>query len=139
MLVACLILTLFTVGIVVPCVIDVATSPPWAIRTLSRRAWLVITILGSLPGCAAWLLVGRPRRISLRPHGHASRLTTGRVTMSPAEALRRHPAGRSMGLDLDPEPDYGLGRQRPRPVGPDDDDDFLLELERRIQETRGDC
>ena len=67
MLLACLILTLFTVGIVVPCVIDVATSPPWAIRTLSRRAWLVITILGSLPGCVAWLLAGRPHRIPLRP------------------------------------------------------------------------
>ena len=138
MLLACLVLTLFTVGIVVPCVIDVATSPPWAIRTLSKRAWLVIVIVGSVPGCVAWVLAGRPYRLPLR-HRHRP----AHVGLSPAEALRRHPAGRSIGLDadadLEPEPDYGLGRQRPRPVGPDDDQEFLLELERRIQESRDDC
>jgi hypothetical protein len=137
MLGATLILALFTVGLVVPCVIDVATSPPWAVRTLSKRAWVVITLLLSVPGCVAWLLVGRPRRISLLRPGRSSRVTIG-----PAEAFRRHPAGRSMGLDLDDDPLYGIDRRQPpppRPLGPDDDPEFLLELDRRIQELRDDC
>jgi hypothetical protein len=58
--------------------------------------------------------------------------------MGPEEAFRRHPAGRA----LDPEiysalhpdrVDYRRG-----PVGPDDDPEFLMELERRIRESRDD-
>ena len=44
MVLACVIFALFTVGLVVPCVIDVMTSPPWAIRTLSQATWLLIAI-----------------------------------------------------------------------------------------------
>jgi uncharacterized membrane protein len=134
MVLACLIFALFTVGLVVPCVIDIMTTPPWAIRTLSQPAWLLIAIGLSLFGCAAWLILGRPRhrlrRMPMRPRG-----ATAGMAIGPAEALRRHPAGRAMGLDLDPhEDDY-----RPRrPMGPDDDPEFLLELERRIRESDGD-
>jgi hypothetical protein len=132
MVLGCLIFALFTVGLVVPCVIDVATSPPWAIRTLSKATWLLITIVLSVPGCAAWLIAGRPRRLPLLPRGASAGLRIG-----PAEALRRHPAGRAMGLDLDDHP--GLDpdiRHRRRCLGPDDDPDFLLELERRIRDSR---
>ncbi len=132
MVLGCLIFALFTVGLVVPCVIDVATSPPWATRTLSKGTWLLVTIVLSVPGCAAWLIAGRPRRLPLLPRGEPAGLRIG-----PAEALRRHPAGRAMGLDLDEhsglDPDI---RRRRRCLGPDDDPDFLLELERRIRDSR---
>jgi Phospholipase_D-nuclease N-terminal len=135
MLLACLVLALFTVGFVVPCVIDVATSPPWAIRSLSKRSWVLITVLLSVFGCAAWLIAGRPRRMPLPPRGASAGFAIG-----PAEALRRHPAGRAMGLDLDALPGIETDdrRRRYRPLGPDDDDEFLIELERRIRESRDD-
>jgi hypothetical protein len=135
MVLGCVLFALFTVGVVVPCMIDVATSPPWAIRTLSRRTWLVILILFSVVGCAAWLIVGRPRRMPM-----LQRRTTAGLGISPAEAFRRHPAGRAMGMEVgeDSGDDYPGGRWTPRPMGPDDDPDFLLELERRIREARDD-
>jgi Phospholipase_D-nuclease N-terminal len=135
MVLACLLLALFTVGLVVPCVIDIATSPPWAIRTLSKGTWLLIAVVFSVAGCAAWLIAGRPRRIPMLPRGAPAGLAIG-----PAEALRRHPAGRAMGLDLDEarDRDTELGPRRARPLGPDDDPEFLMELERRIRESRGD-
>jgi hypothetical protein len=132
MVLACVLFALFTVGLVVPCAIDVATSPPWGIRTLSRRKWLLITVVFSVFGCAAWLIVGRPRRMPLMPRGVA----TG-SGISPAEALRRHPAGRAMGLDLDEIP-QDRGFRQAQPLGPDDDPAFLMELERRIRDSRDD-
>jgi hypothetical protein len=136
MVLACVLFALFTVGLVVPCVIDAATSPPWAIRTLSKRTWLTITVVFWVFGCAAWLIAGRPRRMPLR----SNRAVAG-LGMGPAEAFRRHPAGRAMGLNPDAEPDYGTARPagQLRWLGPDDDPEFLMELERRIRETRDDC
>jgi hypothetical protein len=133
MVLVCVLFALITVGVVVPCVIDIATSPPWAIRTLTKRSWLLITIVFSVVGCAAWLLAGRPRGLPLR------RATAG-LGISPAEAFLRHPAARAMSLDLTGRLGdvSGPGRWRPRPVGPDDDNAFLLELERRIRESRDD-
>jgi hypothetical protein len=136
MVLACLIFALFTVGLVVPCVIDIMTTPPWTIRTLSQGTWLLIAIVASVFGCAAWLIIGRPRyrtrRLPMLPRG-----ATAGMAIGPAEAQRRHPAGRAMATDLDTrEDDY---QERPsRPMGPDDDPEFLLELERRIRESDGD-
>jgi hypothetical protein len=130
MVLACVLFALVTVGIVIPCVIDAATSPPWAVRTLARRDWLLVIVVCSIFGCAAWLIAGRPRRAPLR------RAAVGGI--GPEEAFRRHPAGRA----LDPEiysalhPD--MVDYRPGPVGPDDDPEFLMELERRIRESRDD-
>jgi|SRR5450755_4285236 hypothetical protein len=134
MVLACVLFALFTVGIVVPCVIDVATSPPWAIRTASRRIWLLIIIVFSVFGCAAWLLAGRPRRMPLRP-----RRAPAGLGMGPAEAFRRHPAGRAIGLDLEATLEAASqGLRQARVLGPDDDPEFLMELERRIRESRDD-
>lgn len=136
MVLACLIFALFTVGLVVPCVIDIMTTPPWAIRTLSQATWLLIAIGLSVFGCAAWLIIGRPRhrprRLPLLPRG-----ATAGMAIGPAEALRRHPAGRAMAMDLDSREDDYRSRP-PRVLGPDDDPEFLLELERRIRESDGD-
>jgi hypothetical protein len=130
MVLASVLFALVTIGIVVPCVIDAATSPPWAVRTLSRRDWLLIIVICSIFGCAAWLIGGRPRRAPLP--------RAARTGMGPEDAFRRHPAGRS----LDPETYAALHAHladyEPGPIGPDDDPDFLLELERRIRESRDD-
>jgi hypothetical protein len=137
MVLACLIFALFTVGVVVPCVIDIATTPPWTIRTLSQGTWLMISIVFSVFGCAAWLIVGRPRqrgpRLPMLPRG-----ATAGMAIGPAEALRRHPAGRAMTVDLDAH-DEDVRTTGRRPLGPDDDEEFLLELGRRIRESGGDC
>jgi hypothetical protein len=124
---------LITVGLVVPCVIDVATSPPWAIRQLTKRSWLLILVFFSIFGCAAWLAAGRPRRLPLRP-----RRASAGLGISAAEAFRRHPASRSVSLDNDDPMGADRGARPRGPVGPDDDDAFLLELERQIRESRDD-
>ncbi|MGH3273441.1 MAG: hypothetical protein ACRDNZ_03840, partial [Streptosporangiaceae bacterium] len=62
MVLACILFCLITMGIVMPCVVDAATSPPWAVRTLSRRDWLLIIVVFSIFGSIAWLIAGRPRR-----------------------------------------------------------------------------
>jgi hypothetical protein len=129
MVLACVLFALITVGIVVPCVIDAATSPPWAVRTLARRDWILVIIACSIFGCAAWLIAGRPRRMPLARWAAVP-------GMGEAEAFRRHPAGRA----LDSEAYYTMHYDQPacsRPLGPDDDDEFLMELERRIRESRG--
>jgi Phospholipase_D-nuclease N-terminal len=121
----------------VPCLLDAATSPPWAIRTLTKRSWLLIMIVFSVFGCAAWLVAGRPRRLPLRPRPRRAAAGLG---FSPAEALLRHPATRSMSMDRDDPLAEAIagGDWRPGPVGPDDDDAFLLELQRRIRDSRDD-
>jgi hypothetical protein len=128
MVLACVLFALITVGIVVPCVIDAATSPPWAVRTLARRDWILVIVACSVFGCAAWLIAGRPRRMPLARRAAVP-------GMGQAEAYRRHPAGRA----LDPEMYYAFqySYAPPPPLGPDDDDEFLMELERRIRESRG--
>jgi hypothetical protein len=129
MVLACVLFALITVGIVVPCVIDAATSPPWAVRTLARRDWLLVIVACSIFGCAAWLIAGRPRRMPLA----RSAAVPG---MGQAEAFRRHPAGRAR--DLEPYEDFQPGyAEYSAPLGPDDDEEFLMELERRIRESRG--
>lgn len=97
----------------------------------------VLIVIGlSVFGCTAWLILGRPRhrprRVPLLPRG-----ATAGMAIGPAEALRRHPAGRAMAMDLDRDEDDDRSRPR-RPMGPDDDAEFLLELERRIRESDGD-
>lgn len=42
--------------------IDFSATPAREIRTFPRNAWLVIITFGSVPGCIAWWLFGRPLR-----------------------------------------------------------------------------
>jgi hypothetical protein len=129
MVLACVLFALVTIGIVVPCVIDAATSPPWAVRTLTRRDWLLIIVVCSVFGATAWLIAGRPRRVALAPRRYSA------GSIGPEEAFRRHPAGRAR-YDTD-YLDQAEDRPSRAPLGPDDDPEFLLEIERRIQESRG--
>jgi hypothetical protein len=42
--------------------IDFSATPDRDVRTFPRNAWLVIITFGSVLGCIAWWLVGRPSR-----------------------------------------------------------------------------
>jgi hypothetical protein len=132
MLLVVILFGLVTVGFVVPCLIDVAVTPADDLRSLTKPAWLLIVAFLSAFGAAAWLAVGRPDRLGRTV---LPRYLAGTPPIGQAEALRRHPAGRSMETGIDPVLDQALraGQIPPRPTGPDDDDEFLEELARRIR------
>jgi hypothetical protein len=122
---------LVTIGFVVPCLIDVAVTPAYDLRSLTKPAWVLIIVFLSVFGAAAWIAAGRPdrrRRATFPPY------LEGIPSIGQQEALRRHPAGRAM--DTDPRLGHSAVRagQVPRPMGPDDDEEFLQELARRIRE-----
>jgi hypothetical protein len=122
---ACALIVLFSVGFVLPCMLDITTTPDSEFRTLSKGMWLLIAGAFWIFGAAAWLLVGRPQRPALHRYG---RYGDG---FGQAEALLRHPATQAAGG----YPESGIwpvniGAQGP--LGPDDDPEFLEELHRRI-------
>jgi hypothetical protein len=144
MLPAALLLVVVTVGFVVPCLIDVVITPEWEYRRFTRPTWLLLIIFLSVPGALAWLLAGRP--FGVRRYGrHSDRRRAPfryrhRINVSgfeAAEAFRRHPASGGS-APLVPGRPLAAGRRAERPwaVGPDDDPEFLLELDRRIQQWR---
>jgi hypothetical protein len=128
---ACALIILFSVGFVLPCMLDITTTPDSEFTTLTKGTWLVIAGAFWVFGATAWLIVGRPRRPSMRrwsdPYAGQG--------FDAMEALQRHPAAQAMG-------NYGefggsvAFDSTPLPLGPDDDPDFLLELDRRIREAR---
>jgi hypothetical protein len=126
MLLAFALIILFSVGFVLPVMLDITTTPDSEFIVLSKGMWLMLAGAFWIFGAGAWLLVGRPRRPHLR-HRYG-RYGDG---FGPAEALLRHPAAQAAGGYVDaanwPAADGAL-----RPVGPDDDPDFLEELNRRI-------
>src|SRR5260370_41047309 len=92
MLLAVVLFGLVTVGFVVPCLIDVADTPPGEVRSLTKPAWVLLIVFLSAFGATAWLAAGRPdRRGRLLPY-HLQ----GVPNLGPQDALRRHPAGRGM-------------------------------------------
>ena len=128
---------LVTVGFVVPCLVDVAVTPAAEVRNLTKPAWLLAIVFGSVFGAVAWLTAGRPDRRWRTPlPGYLH----GAPSLSPQDALRRHPAGRAMDPDIEAlpgPPAPPAGEDGPGPVGPDDDPEFLQELARRIRHLRG--
>ena len=134
MLLIGMLFALLTVGFVVPCLIDAARTPRFAIRCFSKRTWVVLILLLSVFGAAAWLIAGRPAGLWQAPM--MPRHLAGLQGVRQQEAFRRHPAGRSddLGFEL-----FGAHNGRSsyrRPLGPDDDADFLAELDRRIRGDR---
>lgn len=126
---ACALIVLLSVGFVLPCMLDITTTPESELMTMSKGMWLMVVGVFWIFGATAWLLVGRPQRPSLT-HG-GGRYGGG---MSAAEAQFRHPATQSAGGYADPG-SWLASVTAARPLGPDDDPDFLLELERRIRES----
>ncbi|MGN6679776.1 MAG: PLDc N-terminal domain-containing protein [Streptosporangiaceae bacterium] len=133
MLLLGVVFALLTVGLVVPCVIDIATTPRHHFDLPTKQNWLVVVIGFWVFGAVAWLLLGR-REVRIR------RLWDD-VTGSwvPAhETDRLRPSRMDRG-------DFLFGQSRrgrqaaiapARFVAPDDNPEFLLELERRIQMWR---
>jgi Phospholipase_D-nuclease N-terminal len=135
MLLPLVLFALVTVGICVPCLLDVARTPRYQVRTLTKASWLIVVIVFWLFGSVAWLLLGRPGG----PLVLLRRDEAWMARPGPAEALRRHPAGRAAepGYGLD-EPDDREPSRRSWPIGPDDDEEFLLALERQIRRAEED-
>jgi hypothetical protein len=134
MLVIGLLFALFTVGFVVPCLVDVARTPEFAVRRLTKRTWLVVIILLSVIGCVAWLLSGRPTGRWQAPLKY--RPLAGSRGLRQQEAFRRHPAWRDPELGFDVASSEAAGPDSLQPIGPDDDPDFLLELAYKIRRDR---
>jgi hypothetical protein len=136
MLLSLVVFALLTVGFCVPCLLDIARTPRYEIRSLTKGSWLVLVIVFWVFGGIAWLMLGRPGgRLALIRRDAAWQARPG-----PAAALRRHPAGRATDLSygLDPDAAAGAWPWAARPVGPDDDAEFLLALERQIREAGDD-
>ncbi len=128
---ACALIVLFSVGFVLPCMLDITTTPDTEFMTFGKGTWLLIAGAFWVFGAAAWLIAGRPQRPAFLRRSNPY----GPQGFSQAEAFLRHPAAQGAA-------GYGdvlssmTSIAAPRPVGPDDDPDFLQELERRIRETR---
>jgi hypothetical protein len=127
---ACALIVLFSVGFVLPCMLDITTTPDTEFMTFGKGTWLLIAGAFWVFGAAAWLIAGRPQRPALlrrtNPYGARG--------MGAEQAFLRHPAAQgAVGYS---EPFSLLSGMAASAVGPDDDPDFLLELERRIREAR---
>jgi hypothetical protein len=127
---------LVTLGLVVPCLVDVAVTPASELRSLTKPAWILLIVFLSAFGAVAWLAAGRPDR---RGRPLLPRHLEGAPSLGPQDALRRHPAGRAMdpGTEAWPGPAVlPASEVRYRWIGPDDDPEFLEELARRIRHLR---
>jgi len=133
MLLLCVVFALLTVGLVVPCVIDIVTTPSQHFDLPTKKNWLIVVIAFWIFGAAAWLLLGRRE---VRMHRLWDDVTGSWVPASDVERL--HPSRAS-------RPDYPFGHVRRgrqtamapvRFVAPDDNPEFLLELDRRIRQWR---
>jgi hypothetical protein len=118
---------LVTIGLIVPCLIDVAVTPDCEVRGMTKPWWVLSLVFLSVLGAVAWLVAGRPRR-RMRAYRVQS---PGTAYFGPEDAMRRHPAGQATQLGYDTTSERTL-RAPARPVGPDDDPEFLEELARRI-------
>jgi len=132
MLVACALIILFSVGFVLPVMLDITTTPESEFTVLSKGTWLMVAGAFWVFGAAAWLIVGRPHGLGVRHR--PPRYGGG---FGPAEALLRHPATQAAGGYVEMG-NWPADLRLTGPVGPDDDEEFLRELERRIRETRDD-
>jgi hypothetical protein len=130
---ACALIVLVTVGFVLPVMLDITMTPDSEFHSFSKGTWLMIAGAFWVFGATAWLIVGRPRRL-LALHRSNPYPADG---FGPAESLYRHPAARAAGGYAEPTGSIGF-LTAPRPLGPDDDPEFLLELDRRIRDSRAD-
>jgi hypothetical protein len=88
------------------CIIDVITTPEFAVRNLPKLVWLILVILLVDVGSLAWLVAGRP--------------WNARPTDLPYKDNRRQ----------EPSPSRLNG------TNPDDDEEFLAGLRARAEEQR---
>ena len=124
---ACALIILLTVGFVLPCMLDVTTTPDSELTTFSKGTWLLIVGAFWVFGAVAWLAVGRPRPLGFMRR--SSPYPAGGY--GPAESLLRHPAAQAAGgFSEATEVAFIPARS---PLGPDDDPDFLRALDHLIR------
>lgn len=131
----CALIVLLTVGLVLPCELDIAMTPDSEFTTFSKGTWMLIAGAFWIFGCAAWLAAGRPQRPSLLLHRRHNPYPADGYGQ--AEALQRHPAAQAAASAAEPASQVGY-MTVPRPLGPDDDDAFLLHLDQMIRDSRDD-
>jgi hypothetical protein len=123
---------LLTVGLVVPCLIDIATTPRHLFYLPTKQSWLIVVVVFWVFGAAAWLILGRR---DVRMHRLWDDVSG---SWAPARG-RAHPASRGARPDY-PFGDAGRGRHAAmapvRFIAPDDNPEFLLELDRQIRQRR---
>jgi hypothetical protein len=112
--------------------LDITATPDSEFVVMSKGMWLMVAGVFWVFGSAAWLIVGRPQRLGMHMHRRGGPSGYGQ-----AEALLRHPAAQAA-VGYSDQVVWSVPADIARPLGPDDDPDFLLELERRIREGRGD-
>ena len=42
--------------------LDAVTSPKESVRILPKLVWVIVIVVGSVPGAVLWLFLGRPRK-----------------------------------------------------------------------------
>lgn len=107
---------LLEIGLLVFCLIDCLQTPREAVRSLSRRIWVIVIVLVPLAGGIAWLVLGRPRRADREA---ALRGVGGPGTASGPTRVR--PARRAAPLAPDDDPEFlaRLARDLARPADPE--------------------
>jgi hypothetical protein len=137
MLLLCAVFALLTVGFVVPCVIDIATTPGSHFDVPSKQTWLIVAVAFWAFGSATWLIVGR-RDVRMRAACHE---VSDGLMFGDEGGLWSSPSRRTGLRDRS-----GIRRREryqmaaaSRFVAPDDNPDFLLELDRRIRGGREDA
>ena len=128
---ACALIVLFSVGFVLPCMLDITTTPDSEFVLFGKGTWLFIAGAFWVFGALAWLLAGRPHRLSFLHRANPYAVSG----YGPAESLLRHPAAQAAAAGYG-ESASPLAGFAPRILGPDDDPDFLEELGRRIRDDR---
>lgn len=99
------------------CILDVIATDEAVVRNMPKILWLIVVIIVPTVGAVAWLALGRPSNVGLRP---------GDTT--PRQAPR---AGPVFG------PRYDLRSPRPpRSLGPEDSPEFMEGLEDRATRLR---
>ena len=94
---------LIELGLLVFCLIECIQTPADEQRNLPKWAWILLILLVPLIGSIAWLVAGRPRRVS---------------------STAPWPSTSTAGF-----PEYERpGRRTAPPRGPDDDPEFLASL-----------
>jgi len=133
MLLLCVTFALLTVGFVLPCLLDIATTPRHLFDLPSKGTWLAVAAGFWVFGSAVWLIVGR-REVQMRRHWEDMTgmwgADGGRGAGHPARPLaKEYPFGSTRRARQ-------AATAAVRFVAPDDNPDFLLELDRRIQRWR---
>ncbi|HVB45385.1 MAG TPA: hypothetical protein VNF47_22140 [Streptosporangiaceae bacterium] len=136
MLLVSAIFALLTFGFVLPCALDVAMTPRHHFDLPSKQTWLVVVVAFWAFGATAWLLVGR----------REARMRASWYDVTGSWMPQRAPGSTYLGGQaLGSASPFGLARRGQaamtptRFIAPDDNPEFLVELERKIRERRGDA